>query len=144
MRCQWCGKEFQKVTSWQRYCSDLCRIQANRHNKRKEEKAHPDAMILRSFVCMHCDEMVNVTDPRITDTVFVLLGVKGCTGSIQKREKRHFRESFTVSIVVRRSSPMIRRIGEGFTAARSAAWRAIRCRELFQAEERNCIEKNLS
>lgn len=64
MRCQWCGKEFQKVTSWQRYCSDLCRVQANRHNKRKEEKAPPDAMILRSFVCMHCDEMVNVTDPK--------------------------------------------------------------------------------
>lgn len=129
MRCQWCDKEFQKVTSWQRYCSDLCRIQANRHNKRKGEKAHPDAMILRSFVCMHCDEMVNVTDPRITDTVFVLLGVKGCTGSIQKREKRYFRESFTVSIVVRRSSPMIQRIGEGFTAARSVAGQAIRCRE---------------
>lgn len=64
MLCQWCGKEFQKVTSWQRYCSDLCRIQANRHNKRKEEKAPPDAMILRSFVCRHCDEMVNVTDPK--------------------------------------------------------------------------------
>lgn len=39
---------------------------------------------------------------------------------------------------------MIQRIGEGFTAARSADWQAIRCRELFQAEERNCIEKNLS
>lgn len=64
MRCQWCGKEFRKVKSWQSYCSDSCRIQANRHSKRKEEEVPFGALILRSFVCMYCSKMVNVTDPR--------------------------------------------------------------------------------
>lgn len=129
MRCQWCGKEFQKLTSWQRYCSDSCRIQANRHNKRKEEKAPPDAMILRSFVCMHCDEIVNVTDPKDNRYRFCSPRCERLYWKHPEKGKRHFRESFIVSIVVKRSSPMIRRIGEGFTAARSADWQAIRGRE---------------
>ena len=61
--CQWCGKEFTPLKSWQKYCSPACRVAANRKRLPKDEVHTQEAVLIRSFRCLQCGEVVNVYDP---------------------------------------------------------------------------------
>lgn len=63
MKCQWCGKEFTPIKSWQKYCSPACRVAANRKRLPKDEVHTQEAVLIRSFRCLQCGEVVNVYDP---------------------------------------------------------------------------------
>ena len=63
MKCQWCGKEFTPLKSWQKYCSPACRVAANRKRLPKDEVHTQEAVLIRSFRCLQCGEVVNVYDP---------------------------------------------------------------------------------
>ena len=63
MKCQWCGKEFTPLKSWQRYRSPACRVAANRKRLPKDEVHTQEAVLIRSFRCLRCGEVVNVYDP---------------------------------------------------------------------------------
>ena len=52
MKCQWCGKEFTPLKSWQRYCSPACRAAANRNRLPKDEVHTQEAVLIRSFRCL--------------------------------------------------------------------------------------------
>lgn len=64
MKCPWCGKEFIPKRSWQIYCSAACRIAANRKGKKKERHPEGSQLVLRSFTCLQCGEVVHVYDPK--------------------------------------------------------------------------------
>lgn len=63
MKCQWCGKEFTPLKSWQKYCSPACRVAVNRKRLPKDEVHTQEAVLIRSFRCLQCGEVVNVYDP---------------------------------------------------------------------------------
>ena len=63
MKCQWCGKEFTPLKSWQKYCSPACRVAANRKRLPKDEVHTQEAVLIRSFRCLQCGEVVNFYDP---------------------------------------------------------------------------------
>lgn len=62
MKCQWCGKEFTPLKSWQKYCSPACRVAANRKRPPKDEVHTQEAVLIRSFRCLQCGEVVNVVN----------------------------------------------------------------------------------
>ena len=47
MKCQWCGKEFTPLKSWQKYCSLACRVAANRKRLPKDEVHTQEAVLSR-------------------------------------------------------------------------------------------------
>lgn len=51
MKCQWCGKEFTPLKSWQRYCSPVCRVAANRKRLPKDE-VHTQETVLISVLAV--------------------------------------------------------------------------------------------
>lgn len=55
MKCQWCGKEFTPLKSWQRYCSPACRVAANRKRLPKDEVHTQETVLIRSFWCLQRD-----------------------------------------------------------------------------------------
>ena len=63
MKCQWCGKEFTPLKSWQRYCSPACRVAANRKRLPKDEVHTQETVLIRSFLCAQCGKVVNVYHP---------------------------------------------------------------------------------
>ena len=50
--CQWCGKEFTPLKSWQKYCSPACRVAANRKRLPKDEVHTQETVLIRSFRCL--------------------------------------------------------------------------------------------
>lgn len=72
MKCYWCGKEFTPTKSWQKYCSPACRVAANRKRLPKDEVHTQETVLIRSFLCAQCGEVVNVYDPSDNRFKFLL------------------------------------------------------------------------
>ena len=89
MKCQWCGKEFTPIKSWQKYCSPACRVAANRKRLLKDEVHTQEAVLIRSFRCLQCGEVVNVYDPSDNRFKFCCVHCEKLYWKHPEKRKRH-------------------------------------------------------
>lgn len=89
MKCQWCEKEFTPLKSWQKYCSPACRVAANRKRLPKDEVHTQETVLIRSFRCLQCGEVVNVYDPSDNRFKFCCVHCEKLYWKHPEKRKRH-------------------------------------------------------
>ena len=118
MKCQWCGKEFTPLKSWQKYCSPACRVAANRKRLPKDEVHTQEAVLIRSFRCLQCGEVVNVYDPSDNRFKFCCVHCEKLYWKHSKKKREKAFDNSNVKFVGRMSLSRTLWIGDVFIAVR--------------------------
>ena len=103
MKCQWCGKEFTPLKSWQRYCSPACRVAANRKRlpRMKYIRRKPYSFV-HFGACSAGKWSMSMIHP-ITVSNFAVSIVRNCTGNIRKRKEKKAFDNSSATLVEKTS-----------------------------------------
>lgn len=105
MKCQWCGKEFTPLKSWQRYCSPACRVAelpiGNDCPRMKYIRRKPYSFV-HFGACSAGKWSMSMIHP-ITVSNFAVSIVRNCTGNIRKRKGKKAFDNSNVKFVGRMS-----------------------------------------